>query len=91
MSLTDGVQFRAMETHVECLVWDPFPTIDKCRYDRCSREAIIQACIEKYHTTRYADGTMLIAVVIYDINVIELNGVKYKSEPLNKVRWSWPK
>lgn len=82
------VEHTAIETHVECLVWDPFPTLDKCRYDQCSREAIVAACVEKYKTNRFADGTMLISITIYEISVVNINGVKYRSEPLNKQTWS---
>jgi hypothetical protein len=81
--------YKPMETHVECLVWDPFPTIDKCRYDGCTREAIIAACIEKYRGHRIKD--MLIAVVIYDVSVIMVDNIRYSSEPLNMARWTAPK
>jgi len=78
------VKGKELQTHVECLVWDPFPTIDKCRYDSCSREAIVAACIEKYK----AWPDMLVAITIYDISVVIIDGIKYKSDPLNKQTWS---
>jgi hypothetical protein len=84
----ENVEFASIETHVECHVWDPFPTLDKCRYDGCSREAIVAACVEKYKTNRFKDGTMLIAITIYEVSVAKINGITYKSEPLNKQTWS---
>jgi hypothetical protein len=85
---TEAVEYTAIETHVECAVWDPFPTLDKCRYDGCTREAIVAACVEKYRTNRFQDGTMLIAITIYEVSVVRIKGVTFKSEPLNKQTWS---
>ena len=75
------VEFTSIETHVEVLNFDPFPTITKKRFDNCSDEAIVTAVSDEF-------GDDLIAIVIYDISVVKVNGVKYTSEPLNKKRWS---
>lgn len=74
-------QDNKLQTHVEILNFDPFPVITKKRYDECSLEAIIASVSAEYRND-------LIAVVVYDISVIKMNGVRYTSEPLNKRRWS---
>lgn len=79
--MNQAVEFKCIETHAEVLIWDPFPTIEKKRYDRCSCESIVAACVDQYKDD-------LIAIVIYEISVIKVNGVEFKSEPLNKQRWS---
>jgi hypothetical protein len=86
MTMRTDVQFVSIETHVDCLVWDPFPTIDKLRYDGCSREAIVAACVEKY--AAFPIPGALISITIFDISVVNVGGVKYRSEPLNKSTWS---
>ena len=75
------VELVRMETHVEVLNFDPFPTITKKRFDNCSDEAIVTAVAAEF-------GDDLIAIVIYEISVMKVDGVKYTSEPLNKKRWS---
>ena len=75
------VEFDRMETHVEIFSWDPFPIVTKKRYDNCSDEAIVTAVAAEF-------GDDLIAIVMYDISVVKVRGVKYTSEPLNKRRWS---
>jgi hypothetical protein len=77
----EKVEFGSLETHVEILHFDPFPIVVKKRYDNCSDEAIVTAVTREF-------GDDLIAIVTYDISVVTINCVKYKSEPLNKKRWS---
>lgn len=77
----DKVEIGSLQTHAEVLNFDPFPTITKKRFDNCSDEAIVTACAAEF-------GDDLIAIVIYDISIVKVNGVKYTSEPLNKKRWS---
>jgi len=77
----NNVEFKSIETHVEAFIYDPFPTTVNKRYNGCTIEAIVAAMVEEYRDD-------LIALVVYDISVATINGVKYKSEPLNKTKWT---
>lgn len=74
-------QFTSMETHVEIAVYDPFPTTIKRSYDGCNLEEVIPQIIAEF--TRD-----LIGVVVYDVSVITLNGILYRSQPLNRRRFT---
>ena len=75
------VKFVSIETHADIFAFDPLPCVTTKRYDGCTTEAIVAAVVDEYKDD-------LISVVTYDISVATINGVKYKSEPLNKRRWS---
>lgn len=77
----DKVEIGSLQTHVEIFSWDPFPIVTKKQYDSCSDEAIVTAVAAEF-------GDDLIAIVLYEISVVKVRGVKYTSEPLNKRRWS---
>lgn len=67
------------ETHVEAFIYDPFPTVDRYRADTMSDDYIMVEAKSKY-------GTDLMAVAIYEVEVIEHDGITYRSEPLNQRR-----
>lgn len=75
---------HSMETHATCVVWDPFPTADKSRHDGMAREDIVKALVEKYAPW----PGMLIDITIYDVAVVKVNGITFRSDPLNKQIWS---
>lgn len=73
------VKFESIETHADVFAFDPLPCVTAKRYDGCTAEAILAAVKAEY-------GNDLISVV-YDISVATINGIRYKSEPLNKRKW----
>lgn len=78
------VEFAAIETHVKCHVWDPFPRAEDTREDGLDRDAIVEKYVEQYKPW----PGMLIAITIYEVSVAKINGITYKSEPLNKQTWT---
>lgn len=69
-----------LQTHVEVLIYDPFPTMDGFIAEEGSTdEEIVKAARAKYRDN-------LITLVLYEISTVEINGIAYKSEPLNRRR-----
>jgi hypothetical protein len=70
-----------LETHVEIIIYDPLPTVVKKRFDNCTRPAIIAAIEREY-------GDDLIGIAIYDVSKVQVDGIVYRSDPINKTSWT---
>jgi hypothetical protein len=68
-----------LETHVEVAIYDPLPTTARSRADGQSDHSIIDRVVQEY-------GRALIGITIHEVAVIQVNGIVYSSEPLNRRR-----
>lgn len=68
-----------LEKHVEVVAWAPFPSTDRERADEKSDATILEEAALRF-------GNKLIAVMIYEVEVIEFRGIIYRSQPLNQRR-----
>ena len=68
-----------LETHVEAFIYDPLPTVDRYRADDQTDSAILETAKTKY-------GADLMAMCIYEVEVVENDGIIYRSQPLGRRR-----
>lgn len=71
-----------LDTFVEVHICDPFPTSKTtlCAPD-LPRKQIVANVAQEY-------GDVLIGIIIYDRNIIIVDGVKYTSDKLNVQPWT---
>ncbi len=68
-----------LKTHVEAFIYDPLPTVDRYCADAMPDEKILAEAKQTY-------GNNLMAIAIYEVDVVEMNGITYHSEPLHRRR-----